>query len=156
MRRVHAPTWQRPAERASNTAAQRITVVADNVMAATAARVPDLPRDLLRAIWQRAWHNAAAGSLQRAWRSSRMRRAWAQWSWRHYLIKYMRKPSLEEQSLYPEALLLSPADLDAMYTFEPRLVGHVVNFPATITSNIATSRGLVNGCRARMDSLTRP
>lgn len=50
------------------------------------ACVPDLPRDLLRAIWQRAWHDAAAGRLQRAWRASRMRQAWGQWSSRRCLF----------------------------------------------------------------------
>ena len=53
------------------------------------------------------------------------------------------------------ALFLTEAEQQAIYDNEPSMWGYYVRgCPAHIIFNIATSRGLVNGCPAIMDSLT--
>ena len=50
--------------------------------------LPELPHDMLRAIWQSAWRCAAATCVQRAWRAHRWRRHRLIW---RYMWRYMCK-----------------------------------------------------------------
>ena len=71
----------------------------------------------------------------------------------HGLPLIMWKKKLDAANV--RSMLLNTAELAILYANEPGLIGyHVKGCPAYIDFNIATSRGLVNGCRATMDSLT--
>ena len=52
--------------------------------------LPELPRDVLRIIWQTVWRAQAASQLQRACRAHRLRRMLGQGWWK-YVLKYVSK-----------------------------------------------------------------
>ena len=58
-------------------------------------RLPELPCDIRRMIWQRAWRSSAASTLQRAWRLRMLRRTWrvmlSRWRVLRYVRLYMQK-----------------------------------------------------------------
>ena len=52
-------------------------------------QLPELPCDIRRMIWQRAWRVRAASTLQRAWRMCMLRRAWRAMLRRLRLMRYV-------------------------------------------------------------------